>query len=138
MAKKVTIKKPKKVINQEEPEYSFLLTGDKALLLAEGCKLNKQKKEIDKRLTEIKKSLEFEKAGDYSNSAGDVVNFSLVPKFSEPDPKEFHSVMKSKKLTKFFWGCVKVGITEAKKFLTEKELDKLRTELDPTKKYTFK
>lgn len=137
MTKKITLKtkKPKKVIEQE---HSFLLTGDNALLLAEGCKLNKQKKDIDKRLAEIKKSLNLEIAGDYSNLVGDEVNFALIPKLTDPDPKEFHSLMKSKKLTKFFWGCVKVGLTEAKKYVTEKELNNLRTELDPVKKYTFK
>jgi hypothetical protein len=131
------IKKVKKTAPKKE-EHSFLLTGDKALLIAEGCKINKQKKDIEKRLTEIKKDLDLNVAGDYSNSAGDVVNVSLVSKFTDPDPKEFYSIMKKKKLGKFFWNCVKVGITEAKKYTTEKELNNLRTELDPTKKFTFK
>lgn len=140
MAKKVIkTKKPVKVINQEAEEHSFLLTGDKALLLAEGCKLNKQKKDIELRLSEIKKDLDLKVKGDYSNSAGDVVNLGLTPKFTDPDPKEFFDIMKSKKLSKFAWGCLKVGLTEAKKYITEKELSKLRTDLkDPIKRYTFK
>lgn len=131
------IKKVKKAAPKKE-EHSFLLKGDKALLLAEGCKINKQKKDIEKRLNEIKKELDFKIAGDYSNSAGDVVNFSLVQKYTDPDPKEFHSVLKKKKLGKFFWSCVKVAITEAKKYTTEKELNNLRVELDSTPKFTFK
>jgi hypothetical protein len=135
MAKKVI----KKIKEPKEKEHSFLLTGEKALLLAEGCKINKQKKDIEKRLTEIKEALDLNVKGDYSNSAGDVVNLSLTAKFTDPDPKEFFNIMKSKKLTKFAWGCLKVGLTEAKKYVTEKELSKLRTDLkDPIKRFTFK
>lgn len=131
MTKKVKIKKTK------VDESIFTLTGDKALLLAEGCKLNKQKKEAEKRLKEIKKSLDLKVAGQYTNSAGDKLNFTVVSNLTDPEPEDFYKEMKKKKLKAFFWKCIKVSITEAKKYLTEKEMNKLRAPLDPTQKYSF-
>jgi tetrahydromethanopterin S-methyltransferase subunit G len=132
MAKKII---KKKVVQEKDP---FLLTGNKALLLAEGCKIDKQKKDIEKRLKEIKDELELDLAGEYSNSAGDRLNLSFTPRFTDPDPKEVYAIMKTKKLGKFFWKCIKVGLTEAKKYVSEKELNKLRKELDPIKRHSFK
>jgi tetrahydromethanopterin S-methyltransferase subunit G len=129
----------KKIIKPKEKEPNpFMLSGEKALLVAEGCKLDKQKKDIEKRLTEIKKALDFKKAGEYSNSAGDRIVVSIRDNYTNIVPKELYSTMKKKKLGKFFWGSVKVALTEAKKYLTEKEIDSLRKKLDPIKIYSFK
>ena len=103
----------------------YLLKGEEALLLAEACKLDKQRKDAEKRLKEIKKAFtDLKEKGEYSNSAGDHVIVSFRDKYTEMEPKEVQKLLKSKKLGKYFWKCVKIALTETKKYLTEKEIDK--------------
>jgi hypothetical protein len=123
---------------KEIPEDPFFLKGSKALLLSEGCKLDAAKKEIEKRLKEIKEELNLEQEGQYTNSEGDRISISYTKNYSEPDPKEIYSLMKTKKLGKFFWKCVKLSITELKKYISENEVNSFRKELDPIKRHSFK
>ena len=58
--------------------------------------------------------------------------------YTDIEPKEVQKILKTKKLGKYFWKCVKVALTETKKYLTEKEIDNLRTKLDPIKAFSFK
>ena len=132
----MTKMKKKKTTNNDP----YLLKGEEALLLAEACKLDKQRKDAEKRLKEIKKAFtDLKEKGEYSNSAGDRVIVSFRDKYTEMEPKEVQKLLKSKKLGKYFWKCVKIALTETKKYLTEKEIDDLRTKLDPPiKAFSFK
>lgn len=115
-----------------------LLTGDKALLLAEACKLDKQKKAAEKRLKVIKAELALDTKGDYTNKAGDVVKVSITPKKSDVDPQELHTKLKEQKKTSKFWSCVKVQLTPLKKVLVEAEILKMQFDLDDVIKCAYK
>lgn len=132
MAKKLV---KKKVIDSDP----FLLKGNDALLLAEACKLDKQRKDAEKRLKEIKASFQgLTQKGEYSNSAGDRVVVSYRDAYTDIEPKEVQKLLKTKKLGKYFFKCVKVALTETKKYLNEKEIEGLREKLDPIKAFSFK
>jgi len=135
MAKKIIKKKTK--VDTSDP---WTLTDEKGLLLSEACKLDKEKKDIEKRLKEIKEELNpiLKNEGVYSNNAGDRVTVSFREKYTDVEPKELYNLMKKKKLVKFFWKSVKVGLTEAKKYNSEKEINDLRKKLDPIKALSFK
>jgi hypothetical protein len=129
----------KKIIKKKTNVDPFRLTGDDALLLAEACKLDKQRKEAEKRLKEIKKSLvAIEKVGQYYNDAGDKLDFSERDNYTPIDSKELYEVMKKQKVGKFFWSCVKPNLTDVKKYVSETKINKLRKKLDPTPVFSFK
>ena len=129
----------KKIIKKKTKADPFKLTGNEGLLLAEACKLDKQRKEAEKRLKEIKKSFtSVEKVGQYYNDAGDKLDFSERDNYTPIDSKELYDLMKKRKISKFFWGCVKPGLTETKQYIPVKEIDKLRQKLDPTPVFSFK
>lgn len=129
------IKKTKTKATEKDP---WNLTGEKAALLSEACQLDKDKKFAEKRIKEIKKILDLKEKGTYHNSSGDSVIITEQKKQTEPEPKEVYKYMKTKKIARHFWKCVKVQITEIKKYIAENELAKFQDDLDPIKKWSFK
>lgn len=114
------------------------LTGEKALLLAEGCKLDKEKKVIEKRLKKIKETFSNEKPGTYKNKAGDQLTISETDTFTEINPKTVFEYLKRNKMMVHFPSTVKVQITPLKKVIAESVFSKWRTKLDPIKRLSFK
>ena len=126
-----------KIIKKAKPVVK-LMKGKKALLLAEGCKLNKVKKDAEKRLKEIKTEIELEKEGTYKNEAGDQLIVSVTEKFSDITPKKVMDYLKKMKMGSRFPETIKVQITPLKKIVPESVIAKWRTPLDPTIKYSWK
>ena len=115
-----------------------LIKGKKALLLAEGCKLNKIKKDAEKRLKEIKIEIDFKKDGTYKNEAGDELVVSESEKFSDIQPKKVLVYLKKMKMMSRFPEVIKVQITPLKKIIPESTYAKWRTKLDPIIKFSWK
>ncbi len=137
--KKLPIKKiPQKKEVSADDGRSILLEGDRALLLAEACKLNKTKKAAEKRLKAIKKEMDLTVASDYENKAGDTLALTFSDKFTDVEPEKlFNLFVKNRKKAKF-WGIVKVQLGELVKIVPESSIKKMREKLDPTAKWTFK
>jgi hypothetical protein len=117
---------------------SKLVKGKKALLLAEGCKLNKQKKEIENRLKEIKTEIDFKIPNTYRNEAGDELVLSETERFTDVLPEDVRSYLKKNRLGKHFFGCVKVNITSLKKVMPETVINAYRKPLDSVMRFTWK
>lgn len=118
-----------------------LIKGKRALLIAEGCKLNKEKKAVEARLKEIKKELEesgIDMAGTYTNEAGDSLNISETEKFTDIDPKKVLNWLRKNKLTSQFPDTVKVQITPLKKLVPESVYSKWRSPLDSVLRWSWK
>ncbi len=137
------LKKIKRIVKNEvekpvDDDAPIVLEGENALLLAEACKLNKEKKAAEKRIKKIKTLMDLDKAGEYENKAGDKLVLTHADTFTEIDPKElFEKFVKNKKKEKF-WTVVKVHLASLKKIVPESAIEKLRENLDPTEKWTFK
>ncbi len=114
-----------------------ILSGNKALLLAEACKLNKEAKEITKRLSEIKTELDLD-VGSFSNEAKDTVTISESVKMSPIEPKKVFLYMKKNDLRAEFWKCVKIQLTELRKQVPEKIVTKWERKIGTTKRWVFK
>jgi hypothetical protein len=120
-------------------ESSIIVMADVAKKINEARKLDKQKKEIEKQIKEIRESLNLTEKGTYTDKEGTVLLvIAHQDRKTDPNPKEIWDFLKSKKLGKFFWSCVKVQLTEVKKYISDIELSKFQTKLDPTVKWTFK
>ena len=115
-----------------------IVKGKKALLIAEGCKLNKERKLLEKRLNEIKVELSFKKDGNYNNEAGDVLQIAKTEKFTEIEPKRLYTYLKKLNKSHSFFRVVKVQLTELKKVIPETAINKMREELDPTLRWSWK
>ena len=113
------------------------LEGTQALLLAEACKINTVKKEIEGRLKEIKEELSLSK-GSYKNSAGDKLTISETEKFTEINSKKVFDYLKKNKMMASFPGTVKVQLTPLKKVVPESTYNKWRKPLDPISRWIFK
>jgi predicted DNA-binding antitoxin AbrB/MazE fold protein len=116
----------------------MILKGKKALLLAEGCKIKKNMKAEEKRLAEIKKEMNIKKDGNYSNEAGDTLNVAKSENFTDIEPRKLLDYLKKNGLSRRFFSLVKVQITETRKVVPESIMDKMRSKLDPTFRWTFK
>lgn len=116
------------------------LADNSALLLAEACKLNKEGKVIEKRISEIKVALGKLKlaAGKYVNDAGDTLGISETPKFEDLNPKTVFDYLKKNKLMVHFPNVVKVQMTELKKVVPELVIKRWQKPLDPIQRWTFK
>ncbi len=128
---------------EEKPKYKQhngmnLLEGDEALLLAQACKLDKEKKAAEKKLKAVKAKLKLTEKGEYTNKAGDVVKVSVAEKKTDIDPKRLHALLVKKKMLSRFWGCVKVQLAPVKKVIPESIILKMQNDLDPTIKCSFK
>ncbi|MDP8268217.1 MAG: hypothetical protein P9L97_05760 [Candidatus Tenebribacter davisii] len=127
----------KKIIKKEKP-VERLMKGKKASLIAEGCKLNKIKKDTTKRLDEIKAEIELTKKGTYKNEAGDQLVISESEKFSEIEPKKVIAYLKKNDMSARFPETIKVQITALKKIVPESIIAKWRIALDPIIKFSWK
>lgn len=116
----------------------MILKGKKALLLAEGCKINKEKKKLEKRLAEIKAEIDLKVPDTYLNEAGDELTVSEVPNFSDVDPKKVIDYLRKQKLSTRFPEVVKVQITALRKIVPESVFSKWRIALDSSMKFTWK
>jgi len=133
--------KVKKEINGKlQKDGTILLKGKKALLLAEACKLNKTKKEAEKRIKVIKTEMGLKNPGEYVNEANDKLVLSESTKFSDVDARKLFLKFKkkSKAMEKLFFSIIKVQIGPLEKILPETAINKLRVKLDPIKKWAFK
>lgn len=142
-AKKVAVKvkaksTPKKVSLKKNEDGEFIVVGPNSDLLAEACKLDKQKKKAEKRLKEIKKAMGFTDAGDYVNDKGNRLVVSHADNFSDIDPEELYNLFVKKKKKKKFFTTVKVQLGILKKLIPQTKIDDMREELDPTVKWSYK
>lgn len=112
--------------------------GKKALLLAEGCKLNKVKKDAEKRLKEIKEEIDIAVEGTYTNEVGDKLVVSESDNYTDIDPKDVKMYLKNNKMLKRFSETIKVQLTPLKKLVPESVYDTWRSKLDPTLKFSWK
>jgi len=119
---------------------STKLIGKKGLLLAEGCKLNKEKKEIDKRLKEIKGELTgfINEDGSYTNAAGDILVVAAKEQYTEIDGKEVLSYLKTQKMGKRVWEVLKVQVTPLKKLVPDEVIDGMRSIKSVSLSFCFK
>lgn len=114
------------------------LKGNKALLLAEGCKLNKQKKEIDKRIAQIKKELKIKEAGTYTNLAGDELNVAEFDNFSDIDPAKVITYMRKQRMISRLPEVFKVKLTELRKIIPEDTIEGWRYPLSSSTRWSWK
>jgi len=117
---------------------THILEGKNALLLAEGAKLNKIKKEAEKRLTEIKKELGIKEPNTYKNEAGDALVVSIMDKNSDIEPKKVMAYLKKMKMTARFPEVIKVQLTPLRKIVPESVIEGWQIKLDPIIKYSWK
>ena len=115
-----------------------IIKGRKALLLAEGCKLNKIKKDAENRLKEIKAEIEFNSSGTYKNEAGDQLVIAETKKFSDIPPKKVLDYLKKMKMNSRFPEVIKVQLTPLKKVVPETIISKWRTPLDSVLRWSWK
>ena len=141
MAKKV-VKKTTIIEEIDAPTKTVpvdkVLKGKKALLIAEGCKLNKIKKDAEKRLKQIKNELDITVEGTYKNEANDTLVVSIADNFTDIDPMKVLAYLKRIKMAGRFTETIKVQITPLKKIVPESIIAKWRSSLDPTTKFSFK
>jgi len=135
MIKKKIIRKNNEIAQKDG---TILLKGKKALLLAEACKLNKTKKDAEKRIKKIKIEMNLSKTGEYVNEANDILVLSESDKFSDIDTKKLYKRFVSRKRTCEYFGVVKVQIAPLLKIMPESIIKKLRYKLDPITKWSFK
>lgn len=128
----------KKAIVDDTDDEPVMLDGDNALLLAEACKLNKEKKAAEKRIKKIKTLMDLDKAGEYENKAGDKLVLSMADKYSEIDPEKLFNKFVKNKMKKRFWTIIKVQLGPLTKIVPESSIAKMRHALDPTAKWSFK
>ena len=114
-----------------------ILKGKSALLLAEACKISKEKKAIETRLNAIKKEMKLDK-GTYTNEANDTLTISESDKMSPIDPKKAFMWMKKNDLRSEFWKCVKVQLKEIRKQVPEKIVSKWERAIGTTQRWIFK
>ena len=126
----------KKIIKKKA--VNKIMKGKKALLIAEGCKLNTQKKAVVKRLDEIKVEIDLAEDGTYKNEAGDVLVISSSDKFSDIEPKKVMAYLKKNDMKARFSEVIKVQITPLKKIVPESIIDKWKVALDPVIKFSWK
>lgn len=136
--KKIKITKKNNEIKQNDG--TILLKGTKALLLAEACKLNKTKKDAEKRIKKIKAEIDLNKTGEYKNEADDRLVLSESDKFSDVDARKLYLKFKrkSKAMEMKFFSIVKVQIGPLEKIMPKSIIEKLRIKLDPIQKWSFK
>lgn len=136
--KKALVKEP--IVDDDE----ILLKGEKAELLAEACKLDKEIKKSKKRLDKIKVLLDLDKtkdlvkAGEYVSEAGAKLVITHAEKFTDVDPEKLYNLFVKNRKKKKFFTVVKVNLTNLKKLIPESSIKKLRSPLDSTVKWSFK
>ena len=114
-----------------------VLKGKKALLLAEACKISKEKKKIEKRIDAIKGELDLKK-GSYSNEANDSLTIGESDKMSPIEPKKAFLYMKKAGLRAEFWKCIKISLKDLRTQVPEKIVSKWERKIGTTQRFTFK
>lgn len=117
---------------------SKLLKGEQALLLAEACKIDKEKKEKEARIAEIRIEIKLKKAGTYKNQAGDMLTIAETEKWTDIDPLKLKNYLKRNNSLSKFFGLVKVQMTPLKKLVPETAINKMRSKLDSSLRWSFK
>jgi hypothetical protein len=117
---------------------THILEGTNALLLAEGCKLSKIKKDAEKRIAEIKKKIGLKEEGIYKNEVGDILDISVMDKNSDIEPKKVMAYLKKMKMTARFPEVIKVQLTPLRKIVPESVIEGWQIKLDPIIKYSWK
>jgi len=107
-------------------------------LINEGCKLDKQAKIIEEKLKGIKTELQVLEIGRYRTTAGKTVNISQLPIYSEISPESVKTALRDKRLGKNYSKCVKVNITNLKRFLSDQEIGNLRDVVEYSRRHSFK
>lgn len=116
----------------------IMLKGDKALLLAEAVKLNKEKNQCEDRISAIKVKMGVMTAGTYTNQAGDKLVISEIERYAEIDPKKVMDYLRKQKLVSQFPSTVKVQITPLKKLVPQATIAKWRKFVDSSLRWSFK
>ena len=115
----------------------IILKGEKAKLLKKGVALKQKIKDNTEALEKIKKELNLSEIGTYTNKNGDKLKITSVTGYSEIDPFLVFKHMKKNSMKKNFWKCVKVQLTELKKHVPEKKIEKWRKKLNDTSRWTW-
>jgi hypothetical protein len=125
-------------VQNKEVVMAKKLIGNRAVLLAEACKLTKAKKEAEERIKEIKEELGPLEAGDYINKAGDILSIIESQNYTELNPKQVLEWLKKQRMGKLFFTVVKIQLTPLKKVMPETQINKLRNATTKTFRYSFK
>ena len=121
----------------DNPE-KVILGGKNAILLADACRLNLEKKAIEEKIAAIKVKMNLKKAGKYANAAGDELRLAAVETWTDIDPVKFYKELVARKLGNIFPSLVKINVAPAVKILGEDTVNKLRTQGDDSLRWTFK
>jgi hypothetical protein len=118
----------------------MILKKDKAILLHRAAAIKSEIKELEKEFKKVKKQLDLNKKGTYTTKLKDPVTLVIgeTKNYSDIDSHLLFKYMKEQKQLKHFWGCVKVQMTNIKKFVPESRFSAWRKELDPILKWSFK
>ena len=104
----------------------------------EGVTYDREIKRLQTLLVEIKESFADLDPGKYMTDGGNTVTISEAPKYSAIVPEEAKKALREKRLGKNFMSCVSIGVTKLKRFLSDEELEGLRSIESHTRKYSFK
>jgi len=134
------VKVRKKINENIQSDGTILLKGKKALLLAEACKLNVTKKNAEKRIKQIKIEMDLKNAGEYVNEANDKLVLAESDKFTDIDARKLYNKLKkkSKSMEMKFFTVVKVQVGPLEKIMPKTVIGRMRSKLDPIKRWSFK
>lgn len=114
------------------------LEGEKALLLAEACKVDEKIKILQTKLKELKEGLDLDEPGTYVNDVNDTLVLGQTIKYSEIAPKSVMAYLKKNKMASRFPETVKVQLTPLKKLVPEPVIDRWRHEIGKSLRWSFK
>jgi len=117
-----------------------ILKGREAILLAEACKLDTQKKAAEERIKAIKEELTALgiSKGKYKNEAGDSLTIAETEKWTDINPKTVFEYLKKERMLTHFPSTVKVQLTPLKKIVPETVIARWRKPLDPITRWSFR
>ena len=76
--------------------------------------------------------------GKYITTGGHSVTVSETTTYTEIDPTKAKKALKAKRQGKFFPDCVKIALTQLKRYLSDQELEELREVKGTSRRYSFK
>ena len=119
-------KKGIKIMAAKAKELIVTLNKDKSADLKEYQKLNKEKKELEDKLSMLKGRLNLS-TGKYQTDDGTTkLTISSIDNWTEVSPKDLLEALKKRKLSSKFGECVKVIVETSMKILGEEDFNKLR------------
>lgn len=107
-------------------------------LIDEGCRLDAQIKDLADKLSGIKTELEVLSKGKHKTTDGNCVTVSEMAQYSVIEPEEAKKALREKRLGRNFLLCVKVNITNLKRYLSDQEMEGLRSIESYSRRYSFK